>query len=162
MEININNIFKVVFYVCLAIASLILIFSILAPKEGPLPYETMFSIDTVGNVDIWNKERPLPVIVVSDKNALFVLGWAVDDRVHLTAGGVEINIDGKLYPATYGLDRPDVAKAYNIPAYGFSGFTASIPVSEIGKGEHLLALKIFTNDKKAYFPSGEKIKFEIK
>ena len=156
------NIVKTILYICLAAAILILAFFNFAPKEGPLPYETDYTIDTIGNVTISNKQRPLPVIEIAGKKNLLITGWAVDDRAKLLAGGVEVNIDGKLYPAIYGLDRPDVAKACEIPAYRMSGFNASIPLADVGKGEHFLALKILTNDKKNYFPVVEKIKIKIK
>jgi hypothetical protein len=73
-----------------------------------------------------------------------------------------VNIDGKLFPTTSGLDRPDVANAYKVPAYRFTGFQTMIPVADIGKGEHLMSLKIFTNNKKDSYPAGDIIKFEIK
>jgi hypothetical protein len=151
---------KTILYICLAAAILILVFFNYKPGEGPLPYETDHTIDTIGNITISNKGRPLPVIEIAGKKDLLITGWAVDDRAKLPAGGVEVNIDGKLYPAVYGLDRPDVAKAYDIPAYRMSGFKASIPFADIGKGEHAMALKVYTNDKKKYFSSGEKIKFK--
>ena len=154
------NIVKTILYICLAAAILILVFFSFAPKEGPLPHETDYTIDTIGNVTISNKQRPLPVIEIAGKKNLLITGWAVDDRAKLLAGGVEVNIDGKLFPAVYGLDRPDVAKAYEIPAYKLSGFKASIPLADIGKGEHTLTLKVYTYDKKNYFSSGEKIKFK--
>ena len=156
------NIVKTILYGCLIFAAVILGLFIFAPEKGPLPYETSYSIDIVGDVPIYNKQRPLPIIKIGRKKDLLITGWAVDDRAKLPAGGVEVNIDGKLYPAIYGLDRPDVAKACEIPAYRMSGFKASIPLADVGKGEHFLALKILTNDKKAYFPAGEKIKIEIK
>ena len=154
------NIIKFILYGSLIFAAVILGLFIFSPEKGPLHYETSYSIDTIGDVPVWNKQRPLPVIEIAGKKNLLITGWAVDDRAKLPAGGVEVNINGKLYPAVYGLDRPDVAKAYEIPAYRLSGFKAFIPLADIGKGEHTMTLKVYTNDKKNYFSSGEKIKFK--
>jgi len=120
-----------------------------------------YHIDNFGDERIAEIFHSSPTIIVRNQKSLAIEGWASDETAHLPAGKVEINIDGKLYPVTYGLDRPDVAKAYNVPAYKHSGFKGAIPISKIGKGKHYLQLKVFSNNKKTNSLSKEIVNFEI-
>ena len=165
-----SNSNKMILYVCV-LAVIVIIGAIfishsigakfISLREAPITEATDSYIDVIGTVTVTNKNIPLQVMIRGKKD-LFISGWAVDERSKLPAGSVEVNIDGKLFPTTYGLDRPDVANAYKVPAYRLSGFQTTIPVANIGKGEHLMSLKIFMNNKKAYYPAGDIIKFEIK
>ena len=56
-------------------------------------------------------------------------GWAVDESAKLRASGVNIVIDGKHYPAKYGISRIDVASHFKVSDYAYSGFACSIPAS---------------------------------
>ena len=152
---------KTILYLCVLVVIVIALTKIDLRREASITQPTDYYIDVIGNVPITNKKVPIEV-TMGRKKDLFVSGWAVDERSKLPAGSVEVNIDGKLFSTTYGLDRPDVAKAYEVPAYRFTGFQTMIPVAEIGRGEHLMSIKIFTNNKKAYYPAGDSIKFEIK
>jgi hypothetical protein len=121
--------------------------------------QTPYYIDNINGLGISKQKQPIPLS--TDKN-LIVSGWAVDGEAKDAAGGVVIAIDGKLYPSTYGIDRPDVADAFKTPSYKNSGFKSEIPVSEIGKGLHALSIKILTRDGKAYYSPEGKVLFEIK
>jgi hypothetical protein len=121
--------------------------------------QTLYYTDTINGLVIDQQKQPIPFS--TDKN-LIVAGWAVDEKAKGVAGGVLIDIDGKLYPSTYGTDRPDVADAYKTPSYKNSGFVSEIPISEIGKGQHTLSVKILTGDRKAYYSPEAKVMFEIK
>ena len=152
---------KIIVYLCVLIVIIVAMSIFVSQREVPITQATDYYIDVIGNVTVTNKKIPIQVIMKGKKD-LFISGWAVDERSKLPAGSVEVNIDSKLFPTTYGLDRPDVANAYKVPAYRFSGFQTMIPVADIGRGEHLLSLKIFTNNKKDFYPVGKSIKFEIK
>jgi len=152
---------KTILYICVLIVIVIALTIFDSRRETSITQPTDYFIDNIGNITVTDKKVPIQV-TMGRKKDLFVSGWAVDERSKLPAGSVEVNIDGKLFPTTYGLDRPDVAKAYEVPAYRFTGFQAMIPVADIGRGEHLMSLKIFTNNKKACYPAGDIIKFEIK
>lgn len=152
---------KIIIYFCILVVIVIMVSIFIARREAPITRATDCYIDVIGNVATTSQKIPIEVMMGGKKN-LFISGWAVDERSKLPAGSVEVNIDGKLFPAAYGLDRPDVANSFNIPAYRFSGFQTMIPVADIGRGEHLLSLKVFTNNKKDYYPAGNIIRFEIK
>jgi len=100
--------------------------------------------------------------VIPLKENVVVAGWAVDVLSKDAAGGVIIDIDGKLYAAYYGGERQDVADAYKNPAYRYSSFASSMPALTIGPGKHTLSLKVLTNDKNAYYSPEQKVVLEIK
>ncbi|MBK8637276.1 MAG: hypothetical protein IPN92_02950 [Chromatiaceae bacterium] len=62
------------------------------------------------------------------------------------AGGVFVEIDGITFQSIYGGGRSDVAMALARPTCRYSGFECEIPTPALASGEHVLSLKIFTND----------------
>ncbi|MBF0318263.1 MAG: hypothetical protein HQL01_00455 [Nitrospirae bacterium] len=91
-------------------------------------------------------------VVIEDKhNIMRVEGWAVDNMEKDIAGGVYIKIDDMLFPALYGLYRPDVGNHLKSHAYVNSGYEAEIPVSLIDKGIHNLSIVVLTKDRKHYY-----------
>jgi hypothetical protein len=89
-------------------------------------------------------------------------GWAVDDENESTAGGVYVDVDGKLFPAFYGSDRQDVADSSGVPSYKYSGFERAIPVSEIGAGAHELSIIVLTASKTEYYEPDDKVTLEVR
>ena len=102
--------------------------------------------------------------IVVPKAASFVelTGWAVDDENESTAGGVYVDVDGRLFPAFYGSDRQDVANSSGVPSYRYSGFERAIPVSEIGAGAHKLSVVVLTADGTGYYEPGEELALEVR
>ena len=72
-----------------------------------------------------------------------------------------IDIDGRVFPAFYGIQRPDVSKKLNNDKYLYSGFERAIPFKIIGKGQHKLSLKVLTNDKKGYYQLKKSFTFSL-
>ena len=68
----------------------------------------------------------------------------------------------KFFTNDYGRNRPDVARFLDVPEYQYSGYEGEISASEVGKGHHILSLKILTNDKKGYYDTKLKIELDIK
>ncbi len=91
------------------------------------------------------------VSVPAGLSVVKILGWAVDPDARLAAGALYVEIDGKAYPAEYGINRRDVVDAFHTEAYAFSGYLCRVPVSALGPGQHTLALIILSNDKKTYY-----------
>ncbi|PLS81543.1 MAG: hypothetical protein CYG60_25765, partial [Actinobacteria bacterium] len=85
-----------------------------------------------------------------------VAGWAVDPNERATAGGVYIDVDGRLFPAFYGTRRQGVAERLGNPSYEYSGFERAIPLGEIGAGTHELSIVVLTHDRKAYYRPNRK------
>lgn len=64
----------------------------------------------------------------------------MDDGNESAAGGVYIDVDGRLFPVFYGTETQDVAESLGVPEYRYSGFERALPVSEIGAGPHELSV----------------------
>lgn len=118
---------------------------------------TLYKLESVYNY--------IPDQTVSSGNPppslLLVRGWAIDAKAKDSAGGVYIDIDGKLYPAYYGFPREDIAEQFHSPTFRYCGFQAGIPVSEIGSGTHTFSIKILSKDLKAYYSSERKVNFTL-
>src|SRR5215204_2407033 len=101
-----------------------------------------------------------------DKSFVEVAGWAVDAEAEDVAGGVYLDIDGKLFPAFYGgigIYRQELADSLGIPPYGGrSWFQRAIPVSEIGTGKHEMSVIVLTRDRERYYQPDKEVSFEIR
>jgi len=121
-----------------------------------------------GSIDMVNSSPRGPegtVYSIEDgkDQAVILQGWMVDEKASKSAAGVFVSVDGKYdLPAKYGFNRNDVAKYYNIDDYKSSGFGAIIPTSLLGKGKHILTLKIVAADETGYYEFHEKINIEVK
>jgi hypothetical protein len=83
------------------------------------------------------------------RQPIVVNGWAADHTK--PAAGVYVLIDGvKRVPATYGIDRPDVARVLGI-GDGRVGFAATIPAGALGDGVHTIKLLIVANGGRFYY-----------
>jgi hypothetical protein len=128
------------------------------PKKY-IPMHTQCSIETINDISIKQKQQ---TIEINSNQDVIITGWAIDVLNKGAAGGVIIDIDGKLYPSYYGGDRPDVADYYKNPEFRYSSFASTIPAIKIGPGKHTLSLKIITYDKTAFFNSDQSVMFEMK
>jgi hypothetical protein len=104
------------------------------------------------------------VVVPQEASFIKLEGWAVDADNESTAGGVYIDVDGRLFPAYYGTRvKQKMARSLGAPtAYRYSGFERAIPVSEIGAGSHELAIVVLTADRKGYYSPDKKMVLEIR
>jgi hypothetical protein len=127
--------------------------------SGVLPSNnaTKYAIDAI-NKTVVRKNRQL---VIKSTANLTIKGWAVDTPGENLASNVIVDIDGKLFRADYGNSRPDVAEFLQNPVYNSCGWSVNIPVALIGKGEHLLSLKIIAHDQLKYFQVDQKVSFRI-
>jgi hypothetical protein len=126
----------------------------------PRSQSALFAIDALNN-------RPAapPALLYVDSNTedvITIAGWAVDPESKKEAGGVFVSIDGKDIPAEYHGERKDVAEVHGNPNYASSAFFASFPTSLIGKGKHVLSLKVVTNGRDGYFQPEQPITFEVR
>jgi len=101
------------------------------------------------------------IIIPEEGPFIKVGGFALDANNKSTAGGVYVDIDGKLFPAFYGTDRQDVVDSLVVPSYRYSGFERAIPVSEIATGTHELSIVVLTADWKGYYRPDRKVTLEV-
>ena len=127
--------------------------AILTPLEMP----TLYAIDAINEIDPGNRAHP---VLLAFGQGLTVKGWAIDISVESVAGGVIIDIDGLTYQAFYGAERSDVSMALARPTCRYCGFKCEIPATALASGEHVLSLRILTNDQKSYYKTGE-IRFRL-
>ncbi len=85
-----------------------------------------------------------------------------DAEAEDTAGGVYVVIDGKPFPAFYGMSRKEVAERLGAPVYEYSGFERAIPISELGPGVHELSIIVVTHDEKRCYRPDREIVVEVK
>ena len=78
---------------------------------------------------------------VYQSDALAVSGWAADSYDNGPAKSVQVLIDGAVAGnATLGGSRPDVASAYNNPAWKLSGWSYSMSASSLSVGSHVVTV----------------------
>jgi hypothetical protein len=106
-----------------------------------------FFVDQIGTT---SNPAPDKEIIIPAAGSLIISGWAADlagDPV----SGVEISIDQKLYSATYGMERPDVAISLKDPSYKNSGFQFSIQASQLSTGTHTITVRFINKMRSSYF-----------
>lgn len=117
-----------------------------APEALPLATElTQGRVETVGRTKVRMSETP-----VSSGVPLLVTGWAIDTARGLPAAGVLVELDGRPYPAAYGLSRPDQAERLGRPELAACGFRALLPARALMPGRHELALRVLSQDRRAW------------
>lgn len=87
-------------------------------------------------------------------------GFGFDPTTKLPARGVDVVIDGKAYPTTYGAPRPDVARFTKVEGLTPVGFTTTLPAGALDSGEHILVVRVIASDGSGYFESPQ-FKFEV-
>jgi hypothetical protein len=110
--------------------------------------QPLANIDRIGLNTAPFGGAPLHVAVSGE---LEISGWAVDQSSGTAAGGVDVLIDEAPFPTIYGTDRGDVVGYFKRPEYRGSGFTAAISAGSIGKGQHALALRVASFDRRCYY-----------
>src|SRR5262249_7827530 len=113
--------------------------------------QPLMAIDQIGAARAPFGAGPIQVAGVGEFR---VTGWAVDQSVQSTAGGVDVLIGDTPFRSIYGIDRRDVADAYQRPKYLASGFTLTIPAEKLVKGRHMLRLRVISSDGRCYYRTG--------
>jgi hypothetical protein len=87
-------------------------------------------------------------------------GFGFDPIAKAPAKGVDVVVDGKVYGATYGRARRDVARFTKVPALVPVGFTTTLPIGTVPIGEHKVVVRVIAADGASYFESPP-IPFEV-
>jgi hypothetical protein len=81
-------------------------------------------------------------------------GWCVDQAAKRPAGGVYLILDGRPYPAFYGLPRTDVARFFKTSRYRKTGFVRAMRVAPLSPGRHMLfAIAVSADGLRRYRPT---------
>lgn len=133
------------------------------PPKVDYNKSTLYAIDWINGQRQGKDSVVIEDSSSSNEQIIIISGWAVDQMAKQAAGGMFINIDGKIdIPVVYGTARGDVAKYFGENKYLFSGFTAAISTLLLDKGQHTLSLKIVSADRTAYYMPDDKINIFIK
>ncbi len=96
-------------------------------------------------IDLVGGQPALPARVVAGQ-PVEVRGWAVAAG-RKAAAGVFVTVDGEpRVRASYGQDRPDVARGLGPPTPPAVGFVATIPATSLSAGRHTLGVWVLTAD----------------
>jgi len=113
--------------------------------------KTLFALDTINGKIVSQQTMPL-VINSSQQGTITITGWAVDEEANDVASAVFITIDGRIdIPTLYGLDRQDIANYFKNSNFRFSGYIATFSSSILSEGEHIISLKIVSEDGVHYY-----------
>ena len=96
------------------------------------------------------------------ESTIVMLGWAVDGMAGRAAGGVVVDLDGRLQiPALYGLERTDVVRDLGSAAYRYSGFRAEFATALLKRGPHRLTVMIVSADKAGYYLGDRSVTVDV-
>jgi hypothetical protein len=110
--------------------------------------DTRYSIDIIRQVGAPDRVGAQigPTVVVRRKSHLTVIGWAVDAPNERAAVSLFLTAATRIIASCWiGGSRPDVAKAFNNPAYETSGFECDISPDSLPKGRAPLGIDVITS-----------------
>lgn len=117
-----------------------------------------YAVDTINEKKASSKYWPIEI--KKTDNVMTVKGWVAGK--YSTVERVSVVMNGDEFTCKYGMKRKDVAIAFNNPEYEYSGFQATIPISDIKAGKYCLKLKIVLKNKRyPHYPT-KKIQISIK
>lgn len=123
-----------------------------------LESSTKYAVDVINGKVVSSAKQP---IIISGSK-ISILGWAIDFPAATVASKVMVEINNKLYPCSYGINRPDVAKFFNNNELENCGWRIDIPTNNVGKGKFILTLIIVSKSGLSYYEADRKITIEIK
>ena len=130
-----------------------------------VPGNTRFSLDTVrqdGSGAIVVANGPSVVTIERDRPTTLV-GWAVDAPGQRAADAVYVLLDGRVETSCpIGIERTDVAAAYNVYAYGASGFSCTIPADSVGAGRHAIQLDVVLRGGGSFYAVTTPIELQVR
>jgi hypothetical protein len=88
---------------------------------------------------------------VPSSGEFLVSGWAVDERAHGVAADIDIVVGEAVFPAFYGVERPDVEKYFGIAAYRPSGFVVRLSGADVGGNPRVLSVRVLAHDRSCYY-----------
>ena len=88
-------------------------------------------------------------------------GFGFDPTTKTPAKGVDVVIDGKAWPTTYGSPRGDVASFNKVPGLIAVGFATRLPPKTLAPGAHTAVVRVVAADGKSFF-EGPAIPFSVK
>jgi len=135
-----------------------------APKKGQSeglprrPEPASFTFDHIGQA--FDPLNDRPARTAADRAITFD-GFAFDPVRKIPAHAVDVVVDGKVYGASYGAARTDVAGYFKAPVLTDVGFSVTLPARSLAAGAHTASIRVVASDGAAYF-QGPSIPFEVR
>ena len=123
------------------------------------PRPSVCTVDDVKGV------RPDPlgrVTLPAGTTSLSSAGWCIDQVASSAAGGVYFLIDGRAYPAFYGVKRNDVASFFHRDAYAHAGYVSWVVTGRLAPGPHTFAVMALSHDRRRAFAPTEPLDIQIR
>ena len=96
------------------------------------------SVDVTGKP---HSQGPFSTLRLAKNTQIAIRGWAYDQDANAPCRGVYTVVDGRFERLlTYGIERPDVGRAYDSFVMDFTGFEDTIDLSGFRSGRHTIAL----------------------
>lgn len=105
------------------------------------------SVDFAG--ELHGVRAPGNVLAIRESAQFDVEGWAFDRAEHARCEGLAIVVDGRAFPALYGVDRSDVAASRGAE-YRYSGFRGVLPQHAIRPGRHTVDVRCMGTAGRSY------------
>lgn len=101
-----------------------------------------------------------PAVAPADEPLMFQ-GFGFDPVALAPAKGVDLVVDGRVYPTTYGHDRQDVADFKKVPGLVPVGYRTTLPAGALQPGPHEVVVRVIATDGSGYYQSPV-IRFETR
>jgi hypothetical protein len=124
--------------------------------ENRLTNPYWVSIDRVNNALLPNNQNIPDISTVTGDlpNEISISGWAADVDHRSLPAAIWLTVDNQpLVPAACGLWRPDIRLGLHQDYLIGSGFKASFRLDLLGRGQHNLAVRILSGDKRSVYQS---------
>jgi len=113
-------------------------------------------VDSINRVPVAG--QPPPIVIGQNPKVLALSGWCIDPEARKPAGGVYLNLDGRLYPAFHGTERKDISSGLAEPAYERSGWERFIVLPKGAQRRHTLSVLSLSHDRtRRYRPAGRTV-----
>ncbi len=134
-----------------------------AARTERIPGEPMAHLEWINGVYV-GSGQPRISLDMDQEAKVTLTGWAIDRDRRTRAEGVVLIVDGGRLeiPAEYGIVREDVASHWAEPRYAESGFRASIPLDQLGRGLHRIELSVTSGDGRTAQVSSTSVELEVR
>lgn len=117
-----------------------------------------FYLDHIGAaLDPMNRK---PAVTAAE-DPILLDGFGFDPITKTPAKGVDVVIDGKAWPTTYGSPRGDVASFNKVPGLIAVGFATTLPPKTLMPGAHSAVVRVVAADGRGFF-EGPAVAFTVK
>lgn len=112
------------------------------PKTRVSKKNTHYRITSIDDIKLEKDRKNAPV-----KSDVFkIKGWAFDKHSYGPAKTVWLEINGKDYKTTYGLQRKSVAKRFGNKVLEKTGFVRMLNKADFEVGRHRVKVKVLSSD----------------